>query len=57
MECRPCKKNECGREGHKLLEEEEFDSRQEIGEGLVQFFYHSPSSELPVRDVLDEQKK
>ena len=25
--------------------------------GRIQFFYHSPSSELPVRDVLSEQKK
>ncbi|KKN43011.1 hypothetical protein LCGC14_0707370, partial [marine sediment metagenome] len=25
--------------------------------GRLQYFFHSPSSELPIRDVLDEQKK
>jgi len=25
--------------------------------GRLQFFFHSPSSELPIRDVLNEQKK
>lgn len=25
--------------------------------GRLQFFYHSPSSELPIRDVLNENKK
>ncbi|MBU4220192.1 MAG: hypothetical protein KKA10_00990 [Euryarchaeota archaeon] len=25
--------------------------------GMLQYFYHSPSSELPVRDILNEQKK
>ncbi|MFH1322215.1 MAG: hypothetical protein ABIH80_00065 [Methanobacteriota archaeon] len=25
--------------------------------GMVQYFYHSPSSELPVRDILNEQKR
>lgn len=28
-----------------------------IERGRLHFFYHSPSSELPIRDVLNEQKK
>lgn len=43
--------------GKKFVPSDEFifDNLEE--NGRLQFFFHSPSSELPIRDVLDEQGK
>lgn len=54
------KKSVCHHKGGKKRSKkivEEFPSQNFQEKGRLQFFFHSPSSELPVRDVRNEQKK
>jgi len=60
MGCKEKKRN-CQRTHNKksvisVLGEKEIASKNLREKGRLQYFYHSPSSELPVRDVLGEQK-
>lgn len=51
----------CGTSKQKAIkskiDEVKFDFSNLVEEGMIQYFYHSPSSELPIRDVLNELKK
>lgn len=41
----------------RVADEQRFRTTDLADRGRLQFFYHSPNSELPVRDITDEQGK
>jgi hypothetical protein len=59
----PCKLNESKcpgtnkdkNDGIKVVDEKQLNSGMVKEKGRIQYFYHSPSSKLPVRDALGEQ--
>jgi hypothetical protein len=60
MSCKTKNKNKCSngisKSFSKRKPEDYFNLTTNLEEkGRLQFFYHSPSSELPVRDILNEQ--
>jgi len=45
----------CGRESHRATSSLDFNLTDLDETGRLHYFYHSPSSDLPIRDVLGEQ--
>ena len=53
MGCRESK----GKIAKLKIDEIKLNLNNLVEEGMIQYFYHSPSSKLPVRDILNEREK
>ena len=57
MGCHQCKTTNINKKLLSLTLDKNISSIILKEKGRLQFFYHSPSSEYPIRDILDEQKE